>query len=395
MAKKRMNGEGSIYFHDSRQLWCAQYTYKGKRKTVYGKTQKIVKDKLKAKLELVESNIDIEAQEQTLGEWLDYWLETYSKHSVKPATYVAYETAIRRHVKPGIGNIRLNKLNASVIQEFFNNEYKCGRLDGRGEGMSVKSLKNFYNMLHYSLEKLVETDVLQKNPITGVKLPKLEEKEARVLSVTEQQALITSAREYQHTSGFAVILNLFTGMRIGEILALQWSDVDEERRSIHISKTVSRLKYDDKDTPTVSKVIVGKPKSKNSNREVPLLGNLFEELMKYKELQIEAKKKAGIEFKETDTIICNRNFGMLDKRGFTKIFQRICQNADIAHANIHSMRHTFATRSLESGMDILVLSRILGHAQPSTTLNKYGHCLPDHKRESIDKLQSLFNECIN
>lgn len=86
------------------------------------------------------------------------------------------------------------------------------------------------------------------------------------------------------------------------------------------------------------------------------------------------KAAAGLEFRETDTIICNRTFGIMDNRGFSKIFENICRNADIPHANVHSMRHTFATRSLEAGMDILVLSRILGHAQASTTVNiQYGH----------------------
>lgn len=394
MAGKRLNGEGSIYFHEGRNLWCAQYTYNGKRKTLYGKTKKIVRDKLDEQLKLIEQNIDIDAQDQTLGEWLDYWLETYMKNSIRLSTYICYEVAIRCHIKPKIGTIKLKNLTTSILQEFFNDEYKNGRVDGRGEGMSVKSLKNFYNLLHYSLQKAVETDVLIKNVVLGVKLPKSEPKEERVLSAEEQRKILKAAREYQHSAGFAVVLNLFTGMRIGEILALQWCDIDTERRLLTVNKTAARLKTYDDNSPTASKIVIGKPKSKNSNREVPLLGSLYDELMEYKVKQIADKAAAGIEFRETDTIICNRDFGILDKRGFSKIFDRICKKAEIPHANVHSMRHTFATRSLESGMDVMVLSRILGHAQASTTLNKYGHCLPDHKRESIDKLDTLFNNML-
>ena len=392
MAGKRLNGEGSIYFHEGRKLWCAQYIYKGKRKSVYGKTQKIVREKLSEKLKLIEQNIDIDAQEMTLGEWLDYWLETYSRNTVRLSTYTAYEVAIRCHIKPKIGNVKLKKLTASVLQEFFNDEYKSGRIDGRGEGMSVKSLRNFYNLLHSALQKAVETDVLIKNVIMGVQLPKSEVKEERVLSVDEQRKLLKAAREYPHKAGFAVVINLFTGMRIGEILALQWCDVDEVNHTLRVSKTSGRLRTYDDSEPTASRIIVGQPKSKNSNREIPLLGSLYDELMEYKENQREKKAASGLEFRETDTIICNRNFGIMDNRGFSKIFENICRNADIPHANVHSMRHTFATRSLEAGMDVLVLSRILGHAQASTTLNKYGHCLPDHKRESINKLTFLFDE---
>ena len=198
MAGKRLNVEGSICFHEGRKLWCAQYTYKGKRKSVYGKTQKIVREKLSEKLKLIEQNIDIEAQKMTLGDWLDYWLETYSRNTVRLSIYTAYEIAIRCHIKPKIGNVKLKKLSASILQEFFNDEYKSGRIDGRGEGMSVKSLRNFYNLLHSALQKAVETDILIKNVIMGVRLPKSETKEERVLSLDEQRKLLKAAREYPH-----------------------------------------------------------------------------------------------------------------------------------------------------------------------------------------------------
>lgn len=385
---KRSNGEGTIYKCKS-GLWCAQYSYKGKRYSLYAKTQSAVKTKLKEAIAKCDNGIDIKNEKLTFAEWINHWLETYAKPVVKISTYSGYETVIRIHIIPAIGNIRMCNLSTNVFQTFFNEKSQTGRADGKDGGLSAKSLRNIYNMLHLCLRAAVNDGIIFRNVIENVRLPKSEKKEEHVLSVDEQEKLMTAARADKNIAAFGIVLMLFTGIRRGELLALQWKDVNFEKRSIVISKTMNRLPdYSEDEKKT--KIVIGSTKTQNSRREIPLLDGIFDELLLHKQKQKEAMTAKGL-LQNSDTyIITNRNFTVFEPKGYDNLVKRIERVSGIETANIHSFRHTFATRCIESGMDILIVSHLLGHAQASTTLNKYGHCLPDHKRESISKLDGLY-----
>lgn len=385
---KRSNGEGTIYKHKS-GMWCAQYSHKEKRYSVYAKTQAAVKAKLKEAISKIDSGIDPKNEKLTFAEWLNHWLEVYAKPVVKTSTYVGYETAARLHIIPSIGKVKMCSLTTGVFQEFFNEKSAAGRADGKDGGLSAKTLRNIYNMLHLCLKSTVNDGIIVKNVIENVRLPKCDIKEERVLSIEEQDKLISAARTDKNISTFGIILLLFTGMRRGELLALQWRDVNFEKRSVLVSKTLNRLP-DYSESGAKTKIVIGTAKTSTSRREIPLLDRIFEELLLYKERQKKAMAAKGLLQTEDTYIIANRNFSVFEPKGFDNLVKRIERDSGIKSANIHSFRHTFATRCIESGMDILVVSHILGHAQASTTLNKYGHCLPDHKRDCIGKLDGLY-----
>lgn len=384
--KRRSNGTGSLVKLKSGG-WAGQYSYKGKRKSVYGKTKQDAAIKLKEVLSQIELDLDIDAQAQPLSEWLNYWLATYAKPNIKQSTYISYEGYIRNHINPKIGDIALNRLSASVLQEFLVGlSVRCGGT------FADKTVVNLKNMLHCALEQAVLNDIIAKNNINAVRLPKQRTAEQRVLSLEEQAALIDAARNYPNEAGFGIILDLFTGMRKGELLALQWCDLCEEKKSLKVNKTLNRLMVIDKkpNSDKKTEIVIGSTKTSSSARDIPLFDELYEDLLQHKERQIAQKTAAGRTHHETDYIITSTDFSYLDPRNYEALFHRVCKRAGLSDVHIHTIRHTFATRALENGVDVYALSKLLGHAQPSTTLNKYGHALPEHKQACMDKIAALY-----
>lgn len=383
--KRRSNGAGSIIKLKSGS-WAGQYSYKGKRRSVYGKTKQEAAKKLKEVLAAISQELDIDAQTQPLSEWLNYWLATYAKPNIKQSTYISYEGYIRNHINPKIGNIPLNKLTVSTFQEFL-----VGLSVKNGGGLSEKTVVNLKNMLHCAIEQAVLNNIIAKNNLNAVKLPKRRSVEQRVLSKEEQSALIEAAKSYPNEASFGIILDLFTGMRKGELLALQWCDFCEEKKTLKVNKTLNRLRViDNPDSCNKTEIVIGSTKTSASAREIPLFDELFEDLLRHKERQIAQKLSAGRVHRETDYIITSTEFSYLDPKNYEKLFLRVCEKAGLADVHIHTIRHTFATRALENGVDMYALSKLLGHAQASTTLNKYGHALPKHKQDCMEKIAAFY-----
>lgn len=280
----------------------------------------------------------------------------------------------------------MNKLTVSQLQEFL-----VGLNVNNGGTLSAKTVVNVKNMLHCAIEQAVLNNILVKNYLDAVRLPKRHTEEQRVLSLEEQTSLIEAAKSYPNEASFGIILDLFTGLRKGELLALQWCDLCEEKKTLKINKTLNRLKViDNPESPRKTEIVIGSTKTSTSAREIPLFDKLFEDLMQHKERQIAQKTAAGRTHHETDYIITSTDFSYLDPRNYEALFRRVCKRAGLSDVHIHTIRHTFATRALENGVDVYALSKLLGHAQPSTTLNKYGHALPEHKQACMDKIAALY-----
>lgn len=384
---RRSNGEGSIVQLNN-GTWAGQYTFKGKRKAVYGKTKQEATKKLHTVLEEIKKGVDVDKEDMLLTDWLDYWLKYYAKPRVKRSTYISYEMMIRVHVKPFIGSVKFKNLSARIFQEYLVGLIKSS---ANPDGLSLKSVKNIKNMLHSAISQAICDDMLVKNYLDYVQLPKERKGEERVLTQSEQNLMVEEARRYPHEGSFGIILALYTGLRKGELLGLQWQDIDEEKRMLHVRRAINRLHTDSgKEQKNKTEIVIGSTKSSCSDRDIPLFEQLFNELMRFKERQIRLKNDKGVKHLETDFIITGQNFCHIEPRYFETIFQNVAKRAGVENVHIHTLRHTFATRCIEQGCDIYVLSKILGHAQPSTTLNKYGHALPDHKRDSMNKVGEIF-----
>lgn len=394
MGKKKANGEGSITKRsDGRYM--GRYTVNGKRKSVYGATHKEVRKKLNEVLNDISQGCYVEPSKETFGCWLQEWLITYALPTVKQSTYVSYEGYIRIHLIPELGDIRLTALSREQIQRFFNKK-SAGSQDKKG--LSPKSLKNIYNMLNSTLEQAVTNEKLIRNPLRGIKLPKIEKREIRILETDEQIKLQTAARNSPEPQAFGIIFTLSTGVRLGELLGLKRSDLNYKKHSVFVRRTVGRLQRVDENGSLIKKnigvktteIVVRSPKSVNSQREIPLFDELWKELLSYCEKMNVMMDDLGIPYSQDSYIFCNYSGNPYDPRVYEDLFKRTLKAAELESINFHALRHTFATRALEAGMDIKVLSSILGHAQASTTLNLYAHALANHRKVSMDKMSEYY-----
>ena len=393
MGKKKSNGEGSIVKRkDGRYM--ARYTLGDKRYAIYGSSYAEVRRQLTETLASIEKGSHNAPTGYTVSQWLREWLFTYALPTVKQSTYISYESYVLLHLEPALGTNRLTTLTVELLQRFFNQ---------KKQSLSPKSLRNIYNMLHNCLDQAVINGYLSRNPLQGVKLPQVTKKEILILTQEEQNALHMAAQESHTIATFGIIFTLSTGIRMGEMLGLQWGDVDYRNHTIRIRRTVGRLQKVDESGRLISKtagvptteIVARSPKSVTAQRTIPLFSQVWNELITYYKKQQTLLQSQGIPLTHTTPIFSTPLGLVYEPRTYEDLFKRTLKEAGVPDINFHALRHTFATRALEAGMDIKVLSSILGHAQASTTLNLYAHALPDHKRQSMEKMSSYYGGTLD
>ena len=388
---RRGNNEGSIY-KDNNGNWRGSVTLytangKPKKKYFYGRTKKEVSDKVNRTLNEIRNHTYIEPTGMTLSEWLRIWLDTYCRNSLRESTFVNYEIFLYKHITPTIGNIRLFDLNAVVLQQFYNDKLKNGNLRVKG-GLKPKTLRNMHNMLHKALGQAYKMDMIPKNPADFVTIPRQEKQERKYPTVEEQQLLQRNLQE--DAIGTAILLDLYTGMRQGELLGLMWKDVhlDEgDKCYLRVTQTLNRIKNYGitKDRETLLEI--GYPKTQHSIRNIPLLPEIAERLRRYRVLQAEYNSIHGIQ--PNGYVFNNRAGNWIDPRDFQRSFKMILKKSGIREINVHGIRHTFATRSLESGMSPKALSKILGHANVGFTLDTYAHVTEELMTDEMANLKGF------
>ena len=393
MAKKG-NNEGSIY-KDKTGKWRGAVTLytadgKPKRKYFYGKTKREVTEKVNKVLNELRTNTYIEPSKVTLYQWLCTWLETYC-YDLRPTTSINYETYIHRHIQSTIGNVKLCDLNVLILQQFYNDRLRNGNLKSKGKNLSAKTLRNMHNMLHKALEQAVALEMIAKNPADYVTVPKLVKKERKFFTVEEQQQL--QERMKGEKLEMAVLLDLYTGMRMGELLGLLWKNVHIDLNGssyIKVTQTLNRIK---KATPVDGEsktyLAIGKPKTANSIRKIPLLPEIAQALYDYRIRQEHYLKEKGLP--KSDYVFINQNGGWIEPRDFQRDFKKLLKRHNIREINVHGLRHTFATRALESGMSIKTLSKILGHANSGFTMDTYAHVTDDLMTDEMTNLQGFLD----
>lgn len=301
------------------------------------------------------------------SDWLDTWLNKYIKISVKFKTYDYYKRLISGHIKPALGNYDLNELSASVLQDFVINKLEHGNLV-TGDSLAKGSVINITKLVKQSISTAHLLDVTNINNSSKIKLPTIPSSSITAFEKPEQEIIEKYCLSHKKSNYIGIILCLYTGIRIGELLALTWDDVDFKKKSMSISKTAFEMKKNGK-----LEICVDTPKTKTSNRVIPLSNTLIKLLR-------ETRKNS-----KSDYIICTNSNKMVGTRSYQKTFERMLTKLNLPHRNFHSLRHTFATRAIEFGMDIKTLSEILGHTNPSITLQRYAHSLTAHKVEVMNK----------
>ena len=317
----------------------------------------------------------------TLGEWYENWLETYVRNSVKQSTYLSYRSYLTKHYF-AIEKIKLKALNAGPLQALFNFKFE-------EENLSPKTIRNMYNALHKCLQQAVKENFLVGNPCDAVVLPRAERPDIQIFTNEQQQAVMQAS--FRHRYGVFIRLALFTGLRSGELLGLQWNDVDLVSGTLQVRRTLNRLhKYDADPDGNKTEIVISSPKSKNACRKIPLTRGVIEDLKQWQAVQQRDKLAAGESYDDQGFVLATEQGKFFEKKVLAKYYERILQDAGVGHFTFHALRHTFATRALERGMDYKTLSSLLGHYSVAFTMDTYVHSLDERKRSEMSKLDDLY-----
>lgn len=308
-----------------------------------------------------------------LKEWLDIWLNKYTKFAVKLRTYERYRYIIEKHINPKLGEFNLDDLSAVTLQDYVLSELEGGNLIS-SKGLANNSVIGIVNVLKSALKlaKSLEMSVLDNS--NKIKLPMATEKPVTAFEKWEQEKLEKYCLSSNKTNYLGIVICLYTGIRLGELLALTWNDIDFKSGIMTISKTAYRIKQNGN-----PQVVIDKPKTKNSSRLIPLPKQLLEILKRAKRIS------------KSDFVLSTRTGGIVGTRAYQKTYERILKKLDIPYKNFHSLRHTFATRAIEMGMDVKTLSEILGHKNPVITLQRYTHSMLSYKTEMMNKMGKMLN----
>jgi len=315
---------------------------------IYSKSYTEIKKKL-AKCK-AEKHLTQKASNTLLKDWMNVWITC--QNIIKPTTKRIYQSHIKNHINPEIGNIPLKKLNTEILQKFVND------LD-----LSASTIKTTFCILKSALSSAEDKGYIT-NIWSKVKLPKRENSIVRILSASEQQKLEKILNE---NADIGILISLYTGLRIGELCALRWNDINFELSVLTVNGTQAR---------TEKGVEIISPKSKTSKREIPIAPFLFEKL---KSLP-----------KETEFVV-SRYGKPFDVRTYRRYFKNKLKVAGLPDIKFHSLRHSFSTRALEVGVDYKTLSEILGHSSVAITLDLYAHSLKEHKKKQMYKLEKIYN----
>lgn len=355
-----------------------------KRKSVTAKTKAECQEKLKKaqadfynEQNILSSHTYLTNSDPTLQEWFGIWIETFCNGIVKDYTVNNYKQKFELYILPELGKLKLSEISTVTCQQLINKLYVDGRSRGRskkGTGLSLHSIKSIRVTLSVCLQKAVDVDLLAKNPCTKVKLPNGPKPEMKTLKKEELTVFLEETKKCACYEFY--YLELTTGMRLGEICALEWADLDIENKTISVNKSVRR---------EGSKIVINTPKTKSSIRTIKLCDECVRLLVGLKEKQLI----------ESKYIFPSPITGELrDTAAVTRKLHRIQDHAGLPRIRFHDLRHSFATLSLEQGIDIKTVSHMLGHTDAGFTMNTYMHVTDSMQESAANTMGTLLETSV-
>ncbi len=358
--------------------WEARYIFsynengKAQYKYLYAKTYRDVKSKLvKAQSSIVLISSSKRQSDEQYSYWLNEWLKN-KKLVVKESTFIRYRNTIEKHIKPELGKYPISKISSSLIEQFTINKLEHGRLDGKG-GLSPKSMSDILVIIKESFRYAQSFGINIICSFERINFKK-NTKEMRVLSFAEEKRLLSVLLKDIDRYKMGVFICLYTGIRIGELCALQSKYISLVDKTVKIEWTMQRLQNDDPNAVTKTHIVITEPKSFAAIRIIPLPEFIIELIRPFIT-------------NPTSYILTGESKFFVEPRTMQNRFKSYLKAAQIEDANFHALRHTFATRCVEAGFDIKTLSEILGHSSVKITLDKYVHPTMALKRNNMEKLK--------
>ena len=336
--------------------------------SVYGSTYKEAKEKRRQILE----NPPVSSQNctgTTFGDLLTLWIAD-NKVRLKASTLYRYQYLIDTHIQPELGSKSMESITSTTINSYLADKLQNGRVDGSG-GLSASYVRSITLVINSALRFGMEQGVYSGAKFK-INKPAAIPKELTILTSNEQNTLENMLQTDTDATKLGIMISLYTGLRIGEICALTWSDIDLNNKVIYVRKTVVRVKSTDGDS-SKTHLCIDTPKTTASMRCIPICSTLLPMLI------------CGAA-KSTSQYVVSSASSFVSPRTFDYRFKKILDACQLPHINYHALRHTFATRCIEAGVDVKSLSEILGHGDVSITLNTYVHSSLDLKRIQIEKI---------
>ena len=373
MTKRRGNKEGSL-FKRPNGTWRAQVTVGGKRLSTSTKTRKEGQHWLKKTIEQVDSGLTFENSKLRLEDFLNEWHENV-QFSLRPDTWNQYGQIINDHIIPTLGKIKLIDLHPDRIQRLYNERIQ--------DGIGHRTIQLTHSVLRRALNQGVKLGLIIRNPTSATNPPKPIQNEMKVLNEFQAQQLIYLAESVNNRFAVLFHLAIITGMRKSELLGLRWNDLDWTKRTLQVQSQIKRIKG--------GGFYFSSPKTKSGKRKIILGENTIKKLNRHFKQLTPIKQKAEKKWQEHDLIFPSIVGTPLNQSKISKSLKNLLKEAQLPVIRFHDLRHTAASLMLNYGIPVIIVSRRLGHARPSITLDIYGHLIPSRQEEAAELMDKLIS----
>lgn len=360
MGKKRSHGEGTI-FQEKSGLWVAEIYHDGKKRRKRSKSQKVVRDWLLVQREAIQKGLWVDDNRITVGQFLDRYYNDIATHTLRPKTLVSYESIIRLHLKPDLGELRLTQLTPAHLQNLYSKKLNSG--------LSNRTVQYIHAVIHRVLGQALKWGLVARNVADVVEAPKPSKKAPEMLTEVQVKQLIDVA---QGRMKVIVLLAVTCGLRQAEILGLRWEDVGFSESAIYIRQTAQQIYKQG--------IVISEPKTDKGRRTVILPYITLDALMAY---QNQTGETEGLIFRTATS-------NPISARNLIRDFKALLEKAGLPDVRFHSLRHFHATSLLKKNVNPKIVQERLGHSRISETLDIYSHFVPSMQQEAADKIDEIF-----
>ena len=347
-------------------------TGKQRQISIYGKTQKEIRQKLTRIAFEIDEGTYIEPNSIILEDWLRTWLRDYIGN-VKPATVKSYTDHVELNIIPYLGKNQLGKLSAAMIQTLYNTLQ-------REKSLSPKTIKNVHGVLHRALDQALKLGYIRRNPLDGVTLPRIERAQVKAMEDDDLIRFLNAIKGNPYEYVFFV--TVFTGLRQGEVLGLTWDCVNFDQHTLFINKQHGKAKG--------TKEYVFSSLKNDKPRMIMAADGVMDVFKKQKARQQQWAESAGGSWNNADNLVFTTEVGRyLSNQTVYLAFKKIVKSLGMEKVRFHDLRHTFAVNSLKAGDDIKTVQENLGHHTAAFTLDVYAHVTSGMKRDSAKRMESF------
>jgi len=376
----RRNGKEYPYWESRYTTGFDPGTGKQIQKSVTGKTQKEVAQKIKELTAALDAGTYIAPNKLTVGQWLGTWQSEYLAN-VKPSTVSSYEATIRNHLQPGLGAIRLDSLTTHDIQEFYNSLHSPSE---NRNALSSKTIKNIHGILHHALEQAMLNNYIRSNPSNACVIPKAIKKKVKPMNEHQIADFLKGIKGNKYEKMFLVAL--FTGIREGEVCGLQWECVDFTDGTILIDKQLQSLRSGVRGDKEKYALVPTKNGKERTITAAPYVMDLLWQAKKEQDLN---RKHNSDLFQENGLVFTDEFGTRITPQALYRAFKLVVTELNMKDVRFHDLRHSYAVVSLKSGDDVKTVQENLGHATAFFTLDTYGHVTEKMKKDSADRMQAF------